>query len=37
MYHGCHRSGNDPGKKISSRSGKSQGISVQVRENLDYF
>ena len=37
MYHGCHRSGNGPGKKISSRSGKSQEISVQVRENLNYF
>ena len=24
-------------KKISSRSGKSQGISVQVRENLNNF
>ena len=33
-YHqGCHRPGNDQGK-ISSRSGKSQGISVRVKENL---
>ena len=37
MYHGSHRTGDGPGKKISSRSGKSQGISVQVRENLNYF
>ena len=37
MYHGSHLSGNGPGKKISSRSGKSQGIPVQVRENLNYF
>ena len=33
-YHGCHRSGNSQGKKNSSRSGKSQGISLWVRENL---
>ena len=26
--HGCHRSGNSQGKKNSSRSGKSQGISL---------
>ena len=32
--HGCHRSGNSQGKKNSSRSGKSQGISLWVRENL---
>ena len=32
--HGCHRSGNSQGKKNFSRSGKSQGISLWVRENL---
>ena len=34
FQHGCHRSGNSQGKKNSSRSGKSQGISLWVRENL---
>ena len=28
LEHGCHRSGNSQGKKNSSRSGKSQGISL---------
>ena len=28
VLHGCHRSGNSQGKKNSSRSGKSQGISL---------
>ena len=32
LNHGCYRLGNGEGKN-SSRSGKSKGISLQVREN----
>ena len=31
VKHGCHRAGNSQRKKISSRSGESQRISLQVR------
>ena len=34
--HGVHRSGNNQGKKNSSRSGKCQGILFWVRENWHF-
>ena len=34
VKHGYHRAGNGQGKKISSRSGESQGISLQVSGNF---
>ena len=34
VKHGYHRAGDGQGKKISSRSGESQGISLQVSGNF---